>query len=112
MDECTRSTYDYLHHIERETNHDFYSFGGRVLLSIPVRDKYSGAQRATGPAVLRNTVDVLPDPRDTHFSRATALSRGPSSGRYSQGDWASSFVTRTDLNADACNEWAGWQHIL
>jgi len=47
--------------------------------------------------VLRNTVDVLPDPRDTRASRATAFPRRPSSGRYSPGDRASSFVTSTDL---------------
>jgi len=78
-------------------------------VSIPVRDRYGGAKRTTGPAVLRNTVDVLLDPPDTHVSRATAFPRRPSSGRYSQGDWASSFVTSTDLNADACTKWAGWQ---
>jgi len=62
--------------------------------------------------VLHNTVDVLPDPRDTHDSRATAFLRRPSSGRYSRGDWASSFATSTDSNADACTEWAAWQHKL
>jgi len=101
-----------MHHTKRETNHVFYSSGGRILVSIPVRDRYGGAKRTSGPAVLRNTVDVLPDPRDTHVSRATAFPRRPSSGRYSRGDWASAFVTSTDLNADACTEWAGWQHVL
>jgi len=77
-------------------------------VSIPVRDRFGDAKRTKGPAVLRNTVDVLPDPRGTHVSRATAFPRRPSSGRYSQGDWASSFVPSTDLNVDACTERAGY----
>jgi len=101
-----------MHHTKRKTNHVFYSSGGRVLVSIPVRDSYGAAKHTTGPAVLRNTVDVLPDPRDNHVSRSTAFLRRTSSGRYSRGDWESSFVTSTDLTADACTEWARWQHIL
>jgi len=33
--------------------------------------------------VVRHSVDVLADPRDTHVSRATAFPRRLSSGRYS-----------------------------
>jgi len=112
MDKCTRSSYDCMHHTKRETNRVLFSSGGRVLVSIPVRGRYGGAKRTTVPAVLRHSIDVLPDPRETHVSRATAFPWRLSSGRYSRGDWASSFVTSTDLNADACTEWAGWQHIL